>query len=242
MKDFRRHIGNLELVVEYCSGGDLRKLYGEEGKGTLSWGSEPHTQFYTACAAMAVQYLHDKAFIYRDLKPDNLVVDGSGWCKLTDLGLAKQLVEPRPGCGRVWLLFGVLGVSKLAEDKAYASTVCGSVLYMAPEMLRKDAQYDRSVDWWALGILIYELSFGLTPFFDYNQQKVVNSIRRGLKEDSYPPECHGSLKSLLRHVLRKKPSERLQGLRALEEVDFFQNFDWPALKEQRLKPPYQPQH
>ena len=92
-KDFKHHIGNLELLVEYCAGGDLRKLY--EGKGILSWGSEPHTQFYAACAAMALQYLHGKAFLYRDLKPDNLVVDGRGWCKLTDLGLAKQLGEPR---------------------------------------------------------------------------------------------------------------------------------------------------
>ena len=137
---------------------------------------------------------------------------------------------------------GVLGVSKLAEEKAYASTMCGSLLYMAPEMLQENAQYDRSIDWWALGIVTFELSFGHTPFFEYSQERIVRRIRRGMREDSYPLECPGSLKTLLRHILQKKPEQRLQGLQALEGVDFFEGFDWPALKEQRLKPPYEPQH
>ena len=84
MKGYLELERSVEIALEFCAGGDLQALY-DDCKGILSWGSKPHSQFYMACAAMALQHLHQKQFIYRDLKPENLLVDGAGWCKLCDI-------------------------------------------------------------------------------------------------------------------------------------------------------------
>ena len=95
MKGFREQQHCVEIALEFCAGGDLQALYDVQ-TGVLKYGSQQHSQFYMACAAMALQHLHERRFIYRDLKPENLLVDGAGCCKLCDMGHAKQVTpEPR---------------------------------------------------------------------------------------------------------------------------------------------------
>ena len=95
MKGFREQQHCVDIALEFCAGGDLQALYDVQ-TGVLKYGSQQHSQFYMACAAMALQHLHEKRFIYRDLKPENLLVDGAGCCKLCDMGHAKQVTrEPR---------------------------------------------------------------------------------------------------------------------------------------------------
>ena len=93
MHDYLRQ-NDLHILLEVCRGGDLRKLYGvETGNGLLPYGSQVHTTFYVACAAVAVDHLHRRWFIHRDVKPENLLMDGRGYVKLTDTGFAKQVTE-----------------------------------------------------------------------------------------------------------------------------------------------------
>ena len=95
MKGYREQQHCVEIALEFCAGGDLQALYDVQ-TGVLKYGSRQHSQFYMACAAMALQHLHERRFIYRDLKPENLLVDGAGCCKLCDMGHAKQVTrEPR---------------------------------------------------------------------------------------------------------------------------------------------------
>ena len=132
------------------------------------------------------------------------------------------------------------------KEKPYTGTNCGSLPYAAPEMLIPAAKYDQAVDYWALGVLLFELSFGFTPFFDFSEVKLARKIRRGFREDYFPQDraYAEDLKDLVGAMLRKVPAERLpmRGVHLLEEATFFQDFDWPALKEQRLVPPFKPQH
>ena len=132
------------------------------------------------------------------------------------------------------------------KEKPYTGTNCGSLPYAAPEMLIPAAKYNRAVDYWALGVLLFELSFGFTPFFDFSEVKLARKIRRGFREDYFPQDraYAEDLKDLVGAMLRKVPAERLpmRGVHLLEEATFFQDFDWPALKEQRLVPPFKPQH
>ena len=261
MKGYLELERSVDIALEFCVGGDLQALY-DDCKGVLSCGSKPHSQFYMACAAMALQHLHQKHFIYRDLKPENLLVDGAGWCKLCDMGHAKQVTpESRLQtccfCLCIFLRFMTLeagGASLKSvrsfhvflKEKPYTGTNCGSLPYAAPETLVPHARYDRAVDFWALGVLLFELSFGSTPFFDFSEVKLARNIRRGFREESFPKDqaCSDRLKELLGAMLRKVPGERLpmKGIHRLEEASFFEDFDWPALKEQTLVPPFQPQH
>lgn len=126
------------LILDFCPGGDLGRLIQKEGKL-----AEDRARLYCSEILLALEDLHKRDIIYRDLKPDNVVLDNEGHALLTDFGLSKE---------------GVLEVSK------GTNSFCGSVAYLSPEMLRK-AGHGKSVDWYLLGVLLYEMIVGKTPYF-----------------------------------------------------------------------------
>jgi len=116
---------------------------------------EEHVRFFSAQVALALGHLHENKIIYRDLKPENILVGEDGYLMVADFGLAK-----------------------FVENGEMANSFCGTAEYLAPEMLIGNG-HDYTVDWWALGILIYEMIVGIPPFFNRNKHKMYNLIKSG---------------------------------------------------------------
>uniref|UniRef100_A0A8C3YBD0 protein kinase C n=1 Tax=Catharus ustulatus TaxID=91951 RepID=A0A8C3YBD0_CATUS len=201
------------FVMEYTPGGDLMMRIHEDVF------SEHTAQFYTACVVLGLQFLHEKKIVYRDLKLDNLLLDAEGFVKIADFGLCKE------GIG-----FG---------DRT--NTFCGTPEFLAPEVLT-DISYTRAVDWWGLGVLIYEMLVGESPFPGDDEEEVFDSIVND--EVRYPRFLSTEALSIIRKLLRKCPERRLgAGEKDAEEIKiqpFFKGMDWDALFARRLKPPFVP--
>ncbi|NXI61892.1 PKN2 kinase, partial [Anseranas semipalmata] len=201
------------FVMEYTPGGDLMMRIHEDVF------PEHMAQFYTACVVLGLQFLHEKKIVYRDLKLDNLLLDAEGFVKIADFGLCKE------GIG-----FG---------DRT--NTFCGTPEFLAPEVLT-DISYTRAVDWWGLGVLIYEMLVGESPFPGDNEEEVFDSIVND--EVRYPRFLSSEALSIIRKLLRKCPERRLgAGERDAEEIKmqaFFKEIDWDALYARTLKPPFVP--
>uniref|UniRef100_A0A8C2UF14 protein kinase C n=1 Tax=Coturnix japonica TaxID=93934 RepID=A0A8C2UF14_COTJA len=201
------------FVMEYTPGGDLMMRIHEDVF------PEHTAQFYTACVVLGLQFLHEKKIIYRDLKLDNLLLDAEGFVKIADFGLCKE------GIG-----FG---------DRT--NTFCGTPEFLAPEVLT-DISYTRAVDWWGLGVLIYEMLVGESPFPGDDEEEVFDSIVND--EVQYPRFLSSEALSIIRKLLRKCPERRLgAGQKDAEEIKiqpFFKEMDWDALYARTLKPPFVP--
>jgi serine/threonine protein kinase len=141
----------LFLILEYCPGGDLGKVLEQEKRF-----DEARARIYLAEILLALEDLHKRDIIFRDLKPDNVVLDTHGHALLTDFGLSKE---------------GVL-------DNQAANSFCGSVAYLAPEMLKRSG-HGKSVDWYLLGVLLYEMLVGMPPYFNRDREKLVSNIQKG---------------------------------------------------------------
>lgn len=203
----------LYLVMEYCPGGEL--FFHLSRAGCFS---EGRTRFYVAETSSAIAYLHKMNVIYRDLKPENLLIDEEGHCKVTDFGLSKEGIE----------------------DNHSAMTMCGTPEYLAPEILDKKG-HGKAVDWYSVGALTFEMLTGLPPFYTKDRQKLFERIRRG--ELEYPDGVSRLSKAFLQALLHRNPDQRLGGTVGGEEVKnhaFFQSLDWKALEERRVKPPFTP--
>jgi len=111
---------------------------------------------YIAEIVLAIQYLHKREIIFRDLKPDNIVIDIDGHCKLTDFGLSKEGID----------------------DNFSAKSICGSLAYLAPEMLERKG-HGKSVDWYLLGVLLYEMLVGKIPYYSTNKEMLLENIKNG---------------------------------------------------------------
>ncbi|KAJ7414173.1 Serine/threonine-protein kinase N2 [Willisornis vidua] len=201
------------FVMEYTPGGDLMMRIHEDVF------PEHMAQFYTACVVLGLQFLHEKKIVYRDLKLDNLLLDAEGFVKIADFGLCKE------GIG-----FG---------DRT--NTFCGTPEFLAPEVLT-DMSYTRAVDWWGLGVLIYEMLVGESPFPGDDEEEVFDSIVND--EVRYPRFLSAEALSIIRKLLQKCPERRLgAGEKDAEEIKiqpFFKGVDWDALLARRLKPPFVP--
>ncbi|NXK76206.1 PKN2 kinase, partial [Amazona guildingii] len=201
------------FVMEYTPGGDLMMRIHEDVF------PEHVAQFYTACVVLGLQFLHEKKIVYRDLKLDNLLLDAEGFVKIADFGLCKE------GIG-----FG---------DRT--NTFCGTPEFLAPEVLT-DVSYTRAVDWWGLGVLIYEMLVGESPFPGDDEEEVFDSIVND--EVRYPRFLSSEALSIIRKLLRKCPERRLgAGEKDAEEIKiqaFFKGIDWDALLARTLKPPFVP--
>ncbi|TNV85463.1 hypothetical protein FGO68_gene6274 [Halteria grandinella] len=190
----------LFLILEYCPGGDLARLLQKEKRF-----SEDRARLYAAQILLAIQYLHRRDIIFRDLKPDNVVVDSQGHALLTDFGLSKE---------------GVL-------DNISAKSFCGSVAYLAPEMLKRSG-HGKSVDWYLLGVLLYEMLVGQPPYFCNNKEQLFYNIQKGVLK--LPASISNEAKSLLISLLNRNPNKRLgAGPTDAEEIKrhpFFDQVDW----------------
>ncbi|XP_018420824.1 PREDICTED: serine/threonine-protein kinase N3 [Nanorana parkeri] len=201
------------FVMEYMPGGDLMMHI------HANVFSQPATRFYSACVVLGLQFLHEKKIIYRDLKLDNLLMDANGFVKIADFGLCKE------GMG-----YG---------DRT--STFCGTPEFLAPEVLT-DTTYTYAVDWWGLGVLIYEMMVGECPFPGDDEEEVFDSIVN--EEVRYPRFLSSEAIKLIRKLLRKTPERRLgAGVGDAEEIKpqpFYQEMDWEALYARKLQPPFVP--
>uniref|UniRef100_A0A673CR20 protein kinase C n=1 Tax=Sphaeramia orbicularis TaxID=375764 RepID=A0A673CR20_9TELE len=194
------------FVMEYTAGGDLMMHIHADVF------SEPRAVFYSACVVLGLQFLHDHKIVYRDLKLDNLLLDTEGFVKIADFGLCKE------GMG-----YG---------DRT--STFCGTPEFLAPEVLT-DTSYTRAVDWWGLGVLIYEMLVGESPFPGDDEEEVFDSIVND--EVRYP-------RFLSTELLRRNPERRLgSGEKDAEDVKkqpFFRGVDWEGLLQKKVAPPFVP--
>lgn len=203
----------LFLVMEYVHGGDLMFQIQRARKF-----DEPRARFYAAEVTLALSFLHERGVIYRDLKLDNILLDCDGHCKLADFGMCKEGVE----------------------GGATTSTFCGTPDYIAPEILQ-ELQYGPSVDWWALGVLTYEMLAGQPPFEADNEDELFESI---LHDDVlYPVWLSAAAVALLKGFMTKLPARRLgvaAGPASIRAHAFFRDVDWEALEQRRVRPPFRP--
>ncbi|XP_059408655.1 serine/threonine-protein kinase N1-like isoform X1 [Carassius carassius] len=201
------------FVMEYTAGGDLMMHIHADVF------TEPRAVFYAACVVLGLQFLHDNKIVYRDLKLDNLLLDTDGYVKIADFGLCKE------GMG-----FG---------DRT--STFCGTPEFLAPEVLT-DTSYTRAVDWWGLGVLIYEMLVGESPFPGDDEEEVFDSIVND--EVRYPRFLSSEAIGIMRRLLRRNPERRLgfseKDAEDVKKQPFFRNMDWEALLLRKLPPPFLP--
>uniref|UniRef100_A0A8C2AZ86 protein kinase C n=1 Tax=Cyprinus carpio TaxID=7962 RepID=A0A8C2AZ86_CYPCA len=201
------------FVMEYSPGGDLMTHIHNNVF------SERQTRFYSACVLLGLEFLHQNRIVYRDLKLDNLLMDSDGFVRIADFGLCKE------GMGH--------------GDRT--STFCGTPEFLAPEVLT-DSTYTRAVDWWGLGVLIYEMLVGESPFPGDDEEEVFDSIVND--EVRYPRFLSPESVSIIQKLLQKNPEKRLgageQDANEVKKHRFFQGIDWEALLAKRVKPPFLP--
>merc|ERR1719347_2197845 len=204
------------FVTEYVSGGELFvHLKNERSKRF----SEERTRFYAAEIVCALGYLHKRGIIYRDLKLENLLLDKNGHIKMVDFGLCKDEI------------FG----------NKVTSTFCGTPSYLPPEVIC-NIQYGKTVDWWGLGVVLYELLTGQLPFYHEEKKKMYRLIVT--EKVLYPRIVSPEAREIISKLLTKNPDRRLGSLTDAEEVreqPFFSAIDWADLKKKRIIPPFKPE-
>lgn len=201
----------LYLVMDYINGGELFFHLQREKRF-----SEVRVRFYGAEIASALGFLHSQNIIYRDLKPENVLLDAEGHVALTDFGLCKG-------------------------GKLQASTFCGTAEYLAPEVLQQKP-YDQMVDWWCLGAVMYELMLGLPPFYSKNRAEMYEMTLNNPLQFRHDV-LTDSAKDLLNKLLTKDKSERLGSHADVQDIkqhSFFKSIDWEQLEQRKIKPPFIP--
>ncbi|XP_015437704.1 PREDICTED: cGMP-dependent protein kinase, isozyme 2 forms cD5/T2 [Dufourea novaeangliae] len=205
----------LYMLMEACLGGELWTVLRD--KGHFDDGT---TRFYTACVVEAFDYLHSRNIIYRDLKPENLLLDGQGYVKLVDFGFAKRLDHGR----KTW-------------------TFCGTPEYVAPEVILNKG-HDISADYWSLGVLMFELLTGTPPFTGGDPMKTYNIILKGIDAIEFPRSITRNATALIKKLCRDNPAERLGyqkgGISEIQKHKWFDGFNWEGLRSRTLEPPIMP--
>lgn len=185
-----------------------------------------HAQFYAGCVVSAFQYVHDKGVAYRDLKPENLLMDARGYLKVIDFGFAKVIPFEKNGA---------------LQPKSF--TLCGTPEYLAPELVLSRG-HDKSVDYWAFGCLLYELLVGHTPFQDEQQDEIFKKIIHSQKHLAFPRGLDTDSVDLIKGLLNPNPAFRIGNLLGgpveIMEHAFFAGLDWAKLQAKALPAPYQP--
>ncbi|GAB5589873.1 Cytochrome c oxidase subunit 1 [Umbelopsis nana] len=204
---------NLYMLQEYVIGGELFSHLRKAGRFTNEM-----TRFYASEILLAIEYLHAKDMIYRDLKPENLLLDANGHIKITDFGFAKKVDE------RTW-------------------TLCGTPEYLAPEIITSKG-HSKAVDWWALGILIFEMLAGYPPFFDDNPFGIYEKILAGKLR--FPSHFDPTAKDLVKKLLTADRSKRLGNLKGgaddIKKHKWFRGVDWQGLLNKTVQAPIVPPH
>ncbi|OOF99591.1 hypothetical protein ASPCADRAFT_203362 [Aspergillus carbonarius ITEM 5010] len=203
---------NLYMVMDFVEGGELFSLLRKSQRFP-----NPVAKFYAAEVTLALEYLHQQQIIYRDLKPENLLLDRHGHLKITDFGFAKEVPDI------TW-------------------TLCGTPDYLAPEVVSSKG-YNKSVDWWSLGILIFEMLCGFTPFWDSGSPvKIYENILRGRVK--YPPYLHPDAVDLLSQLITSDLTKRLGNLHGgsddVKNHPWFAEVTWDRLARKDIDAPYVP--
>ena len=195
----------LYLAFEFIPGGDLFTLLKAENNLSIE-----QSQFYLGQIIFALEYLHSRNIIYRNLKPENILINKNGYIKLSDFELVKNL-----------------------DDRTY--TLCGTPGYMAPEIILNKG-YGLGVDWWALGILLYEMICGVDPFADESPMKIYENILEG--KIKFTSDFDDTSKSLRKHLLDKDISRRYgnlkNGVEDIKNHEFFKTMNWDKLLKQEI--------
>ncbi|KAM9497735.1 ribosomal protein S6 kinase alpha-4-like [Salvelinus alpinus] len=211
----------LHLILDYVSGGEMfTHLYQRDHF------SEEEVRIYIGEIILALEHLHKLGIVYRDIKLENILLDSEGHLVLTDFGLSKEFLE---------------------EEKERTYSFCGTIEYMAPEIIRGKSGHGKSVDWWSLGILMFELLTGASPFTlegERNSQSEVS--KRILRcEPPFPSMIGVVAQDLLRKLLVKDPHKRLgSGPRGAEDIKshaFFKGLSWSDLAEKKVVSPFKPE-
>jgi serum/glucocorticoid-regulated kinase 2 len=181
---------------------------------------EDKVRFYSAIIGLSLEYLHTHGIIYRDIKPENILIDEDGYLRLADFGMAKFLK---------------------GDEKA--TSFCGTPEYLAPEIITGEG-HNKAADWWSYGILMYEMMVGIPPFFCDNQEKMYQLITRA--ELRFPKKINISdtAKDLLQKLLCKDQDQRLgskNGFNDIMQHPFFKGLDFNALIHKKIEAPYKPE-
>ncbi|GAB6030894.1 hypothetical protein CHUAL_007726 [Chamberlinius hualienensis] len=205
----------LYMLMEACLGGELWTILRDKSNF-----DDSTTRFYTACVIEAFDYLHSRGIIYRDLKPENLLLDMQGYVKLVDFGFAKKLSVGR----KTW-------------------TFCGTPEYVAPEVILNRG-HDISADYWSLGVLMFELLTGTPPFTGNDPMATYNIILRGIDAIDFPRNITRNAMALIKKLCRDNPAERLGyqrgGIKDIQKHKWFDGFNWEGLRDRTLIPPILP--
>ena len=206
---------DLYLVTDFMSGGELFWHLQKEGRF-----NETRAKFYIAELILALQHLHQHDIVYRDLKPENILLDANGHIALCDFGLSK---------------------ANLTKNDT-TNTFCGTTEYLAPEVLLDEQGYTTMVDFWSLGVLVFEMCCGWSPFYAEDTQQMYKNIAFGkvrFPRDALSTEGRNFVKGLL----NRNPKHRLGADNDAEELKqhpFFSDVDWIALAKKQVVPPFKP--
>merc|ERR1719277_1517380 len=205
---------SLYFLLEPALGGELYATYNRKG----FHGSEKHAKYYIAGTMFSFEHLHERRIIYRDLKPENLLLTDTGHIKLTDMGLAKFVI-----------------------GKTY--TTCGTPDYFAPEIIASSG-HTAAVDWWQLGVLTFELLAGHPPFESAYPMQTYSKVMKGIHKVSFPAKCQGSVEELIKGLCKKEPEQRLPmksgGTNNIKDEAWYAGFDWVKMQHNTIEPPYKP--
>ncbi|EHB17963.1 Protein kinase C iota type [Heterocephalus glaber] len=214
----------LFFVLDYVNCGDL--MFYVQQQGILP---EEHARFYSAEISLAFNYLHQQGILYRNLKLDNVLLDAEGHIKLTDYWVCKEGLQP--------------------GDMTH--TFCGTPNYLAPEIIREE-EYGFSMDWWTLGVLVYEMLIGKSPFhLDENfynpyENSIDYLLEVILERDIFIPRCLSVRATIiLEKFLNRNPNERLgchpqRGFADVQKHPFFRNVNWDMMEQKQVVPLFKP--
>jgi cGMP-dependent protein kinase len=210
-----RDASKVYLLIEPCFGGELFEVFSDNSD---LFSSSVHAQFYAACTALGLEHMHSRRIVYRDLKLENCLLTTNGYLKLTDLG-----------------------ISKVCIGKTY--TVCGTTDYFAPETLRQTG-HNRAVDWWALGVMIYMMMTGRSPFEAPDTMKTYRKIISGFAKVQFPTDFPQQCSGMIKALCQKNPEERLTmgslGIQNFKDHPWYRGFVWRSLETRTMTAPWTP--
>eukprot|EP00931_Biecheleriopsis_adriatica_P054255 TRINITY_DN3190_c1_g1_i4.p1 TRINITY_DN3190_c1_g1~~TRINITY_DN3190_c1_g1_i4.p1 ORF type:complete len:802 (+),score=200.05 TRINITY_DN3190_c1_g1_i4:109-2514(+) len=205
----------LYFLMEPALGGEIFSIYHKKN----FYGSEKHARFYSAGVIMAFEHLHTRHIIYRDLKPENLLLCEKGHLKLTDMGLAKFVIGK-------------------------THTTCGTPEYFAPEVIMSSGQ-TQAVDWWTLGVLLFELMTASVPFEAATPFQIYAKVKQGIDTVKFPPKLPKHFEGLVKALCQKEPADRLpmraNGVQNLKTHAWFKGLDWGKFAALELGAPFVPE-
>merc|ERR1740117_490486 len=208
---------HLYMVIDMVQGGELFSVIHTETRDGIP---NANSRFYAACILESLSHLHQRQICYRDLKPENILIDRQGYCILVDLGFAKVL-----------------------KDNKKTYTLCGTPEYLSPEIILSKG-HDTGVDYWAFGVLIYEMLVGRSPFYSYGTDQVSLFKRIVMVKYQCPSKVTDDAKDVIKKLLTRRQASRIGNLSRghldIKEHPWFASLDFEKLNDRKIKAPWKP--